>query len=323
MSESSGALRALPHDRTYSGPLSSKGVQIALVLAMGGVWGLAFPTGRYAMTHGIEPLGYTFWVFVVASAVGVGVCLARRVRPRLTRWFVLFTLFTGLLRCAIPVTMIATASQYIPAGLMVMISSTSAIVVYGGAIFLKRERFHPLRFFGVMLGLCGVGCILVPESSLPDPSAMAWVIFAFGVPILFALTTLTIDYKRPPDTPTLALTTGMFVWAAVALLPFAVLSGQFYVPNADPKLIDATMLVHGLINGIAFIGLFELIRIAGVVIATQTTYVVPVAGVLWGIALLGERLTPWLWLALALIVGGLFLVNVVRAARGGRGKPAA
>jgi len=260
------------------------------------------------------PLGYTFWVFVVASVVGGAVCAARGIRPRYTRQFVLFTLFTGIGRCAIPVTMISIASQHIPAGLMVMISSCSGIVVYGGAVVLGRERFHWVRFAGVVAGLVGVSLILVPQSSLPDPGALSWVGFAFGVPVLFALTTLTIDYKRPKDTPTLVLTAGMFVWAAIALLPFAIVSGSFYWPNFPPQLIDGTMVLHGTINGIAFIGLFELIRIAGVVIATQTTYITPIAGVMWGVVLLGERPSPWLWAALGFIIGGLFLVNLIRRA---------
>jgi drug/metabolite transporter (DMT)-like permease len=296
------------------GPLQRTDLQIVLVIAMGVVWGAAFPANRYAMTHGMLPLGYTFWVFVVASLVGAVVCAARGIRPRFTREFLLFTLFTGIARCAVPVTFISIASQHIPAGLMVMISSTSGIVVYGGAVALGRESFHPVRFAGVLSGLIGVSLILVPSSSLPDPHALPWVAFAFLVPLLFALTTLTIDYKRPKDTPTLVLTGGMFVWAAIALLPFAVGSGSFYWPNIPPRLIDGTMVLHGTINGIAFIGLFELIRIAGVVIATQTTYITPVAGVLWGVVLLGERPTPWLWAALAFIVGGLFLVNLIRRA---------
>lgn len=289
-------------------------VQILLVVAMGVVWGAAFPANRYAMTHGMLPLGYTFWVFVVASVVGIAVCVVRGIYPRYTREFLLFTLFTGIGRCAIPVTLISIASQHIPAGLMVMISSCSGIVVYGGAVAMKRERFHWVRFAGVVSGLIGVSLILVPGSSLPDPADLPWVVFAFLVPVLFAATTLTIDYKRPKDTPTLVLTAGMFVWAAIALLPFAIGSGSFYWPNIPPRLIDGTMVLHGTINGIAFIGLFELIRIAGVVIATQTTYITPVAGVLWGILLLGEQPSGWLWAALGFIVGGLFLVNLIRRA---------
>jgi len=297
-----------------TGPMHRTDVQIALVVAMGVVWGAAFPANRYAMTHGLLPLGYTFWVFVVASLVGAAVCAARGIAPRMTRGFVLFTLFTGIGRCAIPVTMISIAVQHIPAGLMVMISSLSGIVVYGGAVAMKREKFHWVRFAGVVSGLVGVLLILVPGSSLPDPEALPWVGFAFGVPVLFAITTLTIDYKRPADTPTLVLTAGMFVWAAIALLPFSIASGSFYWPNFPPQLLDGTMILHGTINGIAFIGLFELIRIAGVVIATQTTYITPVAGVIWGVVLLGERPSPWLWAALGFIVGGLVLVNLIRRA---------
>jgi len=301
---------AAPH----AGPLDRRPVQIALVIAMGGVWGLAFPANRYAMVNGLPPLGYTAWVFIVAAAVGILVCGLRGARPRYTRAFHAFTLFTGLLRCAVPVTLMAIAVQHISAGLLVTITSTSAIMVYGAAVALRRERFHWVRFAGVLSGLAGIACILLPESSLPDRADIPWAILAFSAPALFALTTMTIDLNRPPDTPTLALTAGMFVWAAVALVPTALIAGDFYLPLPPFRLADGSMVLHGLINGIAFIGVFELIRIAGPVVATQTAYITPVSGVLWGVALLGERHSAWIWAALVLILAGLAFVNV------GRGK---
>jgi drug/metabolite transporter (DMT)-like permease len=267
------------------------------------------------MVNGLPPLGYTTWVFVVAAAVGVGACWLRGAKPRYTRWFLVFTLFTGALRCAVPVTIIAVAVQHIPAGLMVMITSTSSIMVYGAAIALRRERFHWVRFAGVLLGLVGIGCILLPQSSLPGSSDLTWVVLAFAAPALFALTTMTIDVKRPPDTPTLALTAAMFVWAALGLAPTALLTDSFYLPLPPFRLADGSMVLHGLINGIAFIGMFELIRAAGAVVATQTSYITPVSGVIWGVVLLGERHSAWIWAALVLILAGLFFVNYGRGSR--------
>ncbi len=294
--------------------LERSGVQIPLVVVLGAAWGLAFPSNRYAMIHGVPPLGYTSWVFVTAAAIGLAACWAMGARAKMTRWFVLFTLFTGMFRCAAPVTVMALAVQHIPAGLMVMISSTSAIMTYGAAIAFKRERFHPVRLAGVISGLAGVGFILVPSSNLPDPSDFGWMLFSFLAPAMFSMTSMTIDMKRPPGAHTMALTAGMFSWAAVMAVPAALATGTFFLPHPPFHLWDGAMVLHGLINGICFIWLFELIRIGGVVVASQVSYITPVAGVTWGVVLLGEHNSKWIWLALALIVLGLALVNYRRRA---------
>jgi drug/metabolite transporter (DMT)-like permease len=296
--------------------LDNRAVQIPLVIALGAAWGLAFPSNRYAMIHGVPPLGYTAWVFVTAAAIGLAACAMMGARARMTRWFVLFTLFTGLFRCALPVAVMALAVRHIPAGLMVMISSTSAIMTYGAAIAFKRERFHPVRLGGVVAGLTGVGFILVPSSNLPDPADFPWVLFSFLAPVMFSVTTMTIDFKRPPGAHTMALTAAMFTWAAAVMVPAALLTGSFFLPSPPFHLYDGAMLLHGLINGVCFIWLFELIRVGGVVVASQVSYITPVAGVTWGVVLLGEHNSKWIWLALALIVLGLTLVNYRRRSGG-------
>ena len=52
-----------------------------------------------------------------------------------------------------------------------------------------------------------------------------------------------------------------------------------------------------------------LIGQAGPVFASQVAYAVTLAGVLWGMALFGERHSPWIWLSLALMLAGLALVT--------------
>ena len=52
-----------------------------------------------------------------------------------------------------------------------------------------------------------------------------------------------------------------------------------------------------------------MIRTAGPVFASQTAYVITLAGVFWGMALLGERHSVYVWAALALMLLGLALVR--------------
>jgi drug/metabolite transporter (DMT)-like permease len=45
------------------------------------------------------------------------------------------------------------------------------------------------------------------------------------------------------------------------------------------------------------------------VFASQCSYIVTAAGLLWAMLLLGERFSPWVWAAVAVMLFGLSLVQ--------------
>ena len=58
--------------------------------------------------------------------------------------------------------------------------------------------------------------------------------------------------------------------------------------------------------------MFELIRVSGPVYFSMVGYPLTAGGVLWGWWLFDERLGPYIWLAMALMLIGLALVNLRR-----------
>ncbi|MGY9056220.1 MAG: EamA/RhaT family transporter, partial [Alphaproteobacteria bacterium] len=54
----------------------------------------------------------------------------------------------------------------------------------------------------------------------------------------------------------------------------------------------------------------QIIRLAGPVYLSQVGYLVVVIGVVTGMLVFGERHSLWVWGGIALMVGGLILVNV-------------
>jgi drug/metabolite transporter (DMT)-like permease len=87
-----------------------------------------------------------------------------------------------------------------------------------------------------------------------------------------------------------------------------VASDSVYVPRGLST-AEIAMLLQIAVSSVAYVILFEVLRRAGPVYFSQVGYVVTVTGVLWGIAIFGERPTPWLVLAALLVLGGLFLVS--------------
>ncbi|MFT5309783.1 MAG: drug/metabolite transporter (DMT)-like permease, partial [Bacteroidia bacterium] len=52
----------------------------------------------------------------------------------------------------------------------------------------------------------------------------------------------------------------------------------------------------------------KLIQSGGAVFASMVTYIVPVVAILWGV-LDGESISPWSVIGVAVILGGVYLVN--------------
>jgi len=55
--------------------------------------------------------------------------------------------------------------------------------------------------------------------------------------------------------------------------------------------------------------IFEVIRLAGPVFFGGVNYISMLVGVALGIAIFNESHTLWVWLAIALVLAGLYLVN--------------
>ena len=72
---------------------------------------------------------------------------------------------------------------------------------------------------------------------------------------------------------------------------------------------EAAIATAGLMSMGAFVGYIALLRHAGAVFGAQVAYTVTGSGVIWAMVLLGERYSFWVWVALAVLFAGLFLVQ--------------
>ena len=72
---------------------------------------------------------------------------------------------------------------------------------------------------------------------------------------------------------------------------------------------------YSALSVVIFFLFFELIRLAGAVAVGQVAYIITLTGLGWGALLYGERPSPWIWLAIALVFAGVGLVNFGKSAR--------
>ena len=120
------------------------------------------------------------------------------------------------------------------------------------------------------------------------------------------------------STSALPVTGGMFAASALIMLPIIITTDSFVPLRWPLRAADWAALGLG-VNSATCYGLYiYLVNYAGPVFSSQTANVVTLSGVLWGIALFGDRNSVWVWLSLATMTTGLVLVaprNRVPSAR--------
>lgn len=290
-------------------------VSIILLLILGSVWGLTLSIAKIASGAGVPPLGYAFWQGAGAGLVLLAICAATGRLPPVDRPHLRYYVFMGACGLGIPNAISFTVITQVPVGAMAVVINLVPLIVYTLSLILGLERFAALRFTGVVVGLAGALSLVLPEASLPDPAMTGWLVLGMATPTLYAIGAIGGARWRPAGTPSLTLASGMLLAAGLVLLPVVLATGTFYVPriglggSPPPGTGDAALAAQIGASSMMFVLYFELLRRSGPLIASLVGYLVTLSGILWGMAIFGERHSAWLWLAVALIFAGLGLVN--------------
>lgn len=280
----------------------------ALLLTIGTLWGATFSIGKIAVTHGIPPAAYAFFQSGGAGLALLVLALLRgeieRPRPRL----LLYGLAAGTLGLTLPNVNFTVVIQHLEAGTMAVIITLSPLATYVGALLLGMERRSRRRLAGLLCGFAGALILLVPGATVPGVDQSDWVLLAVLTPLCYSAQGLFAARFLPAGVGSLRLARLMLAGAALTSGLAMVASDSVYVPRGLGT-AEIAMLLQIAVSSVAYVIVFEVLRRAGPVYFSQVGYVVTVTGVLWGMAIFGERPTPWLILAALLVLGGLWLVN--------------
>ena len=220
-----------------------------------------------------------------------------------------FVLLVGLLSSAIPFALLSWGQQHVPsafagmtmAALPIFVLPLAHFFVPGERIFLRKLIGFGVGFLGAML-LIGTSGLGVAEGPVETLARFACV----GAAFCYACG--SIATRQCPPINELALSTGSLILAAVFLLPTALLvEGLPELPSLTGLLAIGYL---GLVpTALAFIIKVAVIRSAGPSFMTLTNYQVPVWSVLAGSLFLGETLPATLFVALALILLGVAIIQ--------------
>ena len=279
------------------------------------IWGSAFMVVRIAV-RGFEPLTLAAGRITIGAIALYGLMRWRGIALPSVKAIALWrvVLLVGLLSSAIPFALLSWGQQHVPsafagmtmAALPIFVLPLAHFFVPGERIFLRKLIGFGVGFVGAVL-LIGTSGLGLAEGPLETLARFACVAAAF----YYACG--SIATRQCPPINELALSTGSLILASVVLLPIALLVEG---PPSPPSISGLLAIGYlGLIpTALAFIIKVAVIRSAGPSFMTLTNYQVPVWSVLAGSVFLGETLPATLFVALALILLGVAIIqaNVLR-----------
>jgi drug/metabolite transporter (DMT)-like permease len=292
-------------------------VGVLLILGVG--WGSTQSLGKMATASGYPPFGLIFWQLVVCSVVLGIVSAVRRKGLVFTREAFTFYVVIAIIGTIIPNAAFFAAVHHLPAGIMSIMISTVPLLAFPMALALGIDRFTGLRLLGLLLGLAGVALIAAQGTALGaglSQSAMIWwLLVALVGPFFYACEATYVARKGTAGMDAVQAMFGASVIGMILALPIALASGQWVTPDIPFQRPEWALVIASSVHAIVYAAYVWLAGRAGSVFAAQSAYLVTGSGVIWAMALLGERFSSVVWLALVIMLAGVALVQPRSAPR--------
>ncbi len=302
----SGRVTAPARAGGAAGPMSHRqayGV-LGLVIVL---WGINWPF----MKIGLQSIGPM--TFVVARMIMGGLSVAAYVAafgrlhlPTRRDWPIVLSV--GGLQMAAFLILTNFGLQHVDAGRSAILAYTTPLWVVPGAVLFLGERLDRGRIAGLAVGLTGVAVMFNPLSF--DWTDRA-VLIGNGLLMMGALVwALQIVQIRGHDwdSPPIELAPWQFLVGAVLVAPVAVILEWQRPIDWNWPLIGVLAFNGPIASGFCFAAAIAINRALPAITTSLAMLGVPVAGLLFSAALLGEPITWTKAGGLALIIGGVGLV---------------
>lgn len=211
-------------------------------------------------------------------------------------------------------TVLAWGQQTVDSGLASVLNSTAPLFVVAASLLASATSRPPGRkILGAGIGLLGVVLIVGPDvlAGLGD-QVLAQMAVLFGA-ILYAGAAL---YGRRFGALGATVTAaGTMIWATVWLVPAAIVIDAPWTLRPSATAMASAAVLGLLCTGVALIVYFRLIRTLGSLGTASQAYLRAGIGVLLGVIVLGETVTPLVGLGIGAALVGVLLINLPRRAR--------
>lgn len=279
-----------------------------ILILMGAAWGLSIPLTKITVSIGYGQFGLIFWQFVIAVIVLGFVLIVRRKRPLFERKTIFLFTVLALLGTIFPNSASYVATYYLPASFIAILIATVPMFSFPIAMLIGLEKKDFRRISGLFIGLIGVVILTGPEASFPDRHLLIFIPLALLAPFFYAIEGNYVDKYGTAGQDPIQTFTGASILGTFLILPVTISTGQWIDPFQPWPIENYTHVASSCCHAFAYCAYVWLVSRAGAVFTAQVAYFVTAWGVAWSILILGEETSRHLWLSVAFMFFGMFLV---------------
>jgi len=279
------------------------------LVLMGAGWGATQPLTKIAVSTGYGPFGLLVWQQVLGAALmGLACLLRRKPLPRHAGALRAY-LVIALIGAVLPNSISYTAAVHLPSGIMSLLLSVIPMFAFVIALGLGTERFALRRLVGLCCGLVGVLIIIIPSVDLGQAVPVLWAGAYLMTALFYAFEGNYVARWGVAGLDPFQLMLGASLTGLVIVAPVMLLTGQTVVPVWPPPVPQVALIASALIHVIVYASYVWLVGRAGAVFAVHVSYMVTGFGLFWAWLVLGEAFSSVIFVALAAMFAGMYLVQ--------------
>lgn len=218
-------------------------------------------------------------------------------------------LVVALLGVVIPFSLITWGEQTIDSALAAILNGTVPLfAIVLAALLLPDEPMTVNRVAGLLLGFVGVVVLFGPDLETGFGGEVAGELALVVSAVAYAAAGVYARWKVKDVTPLASaqLEVG-FAFVITLLLAFAV--EKPLATHVEASSVLAVVWLGLVGSGLAFMAFFYLLGRWGATRTSMVAYLLPVVGILLGVLVRHEVVTPLTLLGTAMVIGGVALAN--------------
>jgi drug/metabolite transporter (DMT)-like permease len=277
---------------------------VAICTIWGSTW-LVIKIGLETMT----PLVGAGFRFLVASTLLFVLIKTRGVRVpwnRDERWFYGTVSLTSF---SFPFALVYWGEQYIPSGLTSIIFAIYPFTVaLFSFLFLPDEKVTAWKISGIVLGFIGVFTIFSNDLAASNPHSL-WGMGAVLLSALLQGYSVIVIKRHGHSIHPFAITFVPMLIGAIVLLTAGVLFEDLSKIRFTSTAVLAILYLGVFGSVVTFVSYFWLLKRVEAVFLSLTAFITPIIAVVLGVIILGEQLSPRVFLGAAFVLGGIAVAN--------------
>jgi len=283
----------------------STGADLARLVLLGAIWGSSFLCIDIALT-GLPPTTIVASRLLLGALVLVTIVWHRRspLPTDIRIWGLLVVI--GFLNTALPFMLISWGQQFISGGRSaILMAAGPFLVLLMSHQWTRDDRLTMPKVAGMLLGFAGVALLVGYDAVIGSSESLIGQLAVVGAAACYATSAILTRFVA--SVPPLVNSAIVLATAACYMVPTALWVDDSWglQPAASPLL---AVLWLGLFpTALAYLLRFQIIQTVGATFMSQVSYLVPPFAILWGWLILSQVPPGRAWIALALILGGLYV----------------